>query len=125
MKSTQDILLLFGRVALGLPFLAAGLRQVETWPGTAGLFRHAGAPYPLALAGALVVVNLAAPVLFILGIRARQAALVLAATTAVALYLLHRIDLGAEDFQRSAAIIGGLLVLGATGPGRHAMQPGE
>jgi putative oxidoreductase len=124
MKSTQDIFLLVGRVVLGLAFVAEGLRQIEVWPEIVGLFRRADAPYPFELGVATVTANLVAPMLLILGIRARAAALVLAVVTAAGLYLLHRVDLGAPDFQRSVAIIGALLLVGGAGPGRHALEPG-
>jgi putative oxidoreductase len=125
MKSMNDIFLLVGRVALGVPFLAEGLRQLQAWPGIMGLFRHAGSPYPLLLALVTVAANLAAPLLIILGIRARPAALVLAAATVVGLYLLHRVDIAAPAFQSSVALIGGLLLVAAAGPGRYAMEPGR
>ncbi len=98
MKSTQDIFFLAGRVALGVPFITEGLRQIVGWPGIVGLFRHAGGPYPLALGLVTVAANLMAPVLFILGIRARAAAFVLATVTVMGLYLLHRVDIGALEF---------------------------
>ena len=125
MKSTDDVFLLVGRVALGVPFLAEGLRQIQAWPGVLGLFRHAGGPYPLVLALVTVAANLVAPVLIMLGIRARPAALVLAAVTAVGLYLLHRMDIAAPVFQSSVALIGGLLLVAAAGSGRYAMEPGR
>lgn len=125
MKSIQDIFLLIGRVALGIPFVVEGLRQVETWPSVVGLFRHAGWPYPLELGLVTAAANLLAPVLFVLGIRARPAAFLLAIVTAAGLYLLHRVDIGAAEFQRSVAIVGGLLLLGAAGPGQYAMEPGR
>ena len=125
MKSTQDILLLIGRIALGVPFVFEGFRQVEAWPNIEGLFRHTGGPYPFVLGLLTIAANLLAPVLFVLGIRAKPAALVLALVTAVGLYLLHRMDLESADFQRSVAIIGGLLLVGAVGPGRYAMEPGR
>jgi uncharacterized membrane protein YphA (DoxX/SURF4 family) len=67
MRSTQDILLLFGRAALGVPFIFVGFRQVEAWPDVVGLFRHAGGPYPFVLGLLTVAANLLAPTLFILG----------------------------------------------------------
>ena len=122
MKSSHDIFFLIGRVALGVPFIAEGLRQILAWPGVVGLFRHAGGPYPLVLALVTVAANLVAPVILMLGILARQAALVL---TAVGLYLSHRVDIAAPEFQSSVAIIGGLLLVAAAGPGRYAMEPGR
>lgn len=125
MKSTDDVFLLVGRVTLSVPFLAEGLRQIQAWPGVLGLFRHAGGPYPLGLALVTVAANLAAPALIMLGIRARPAALVLAAVTAVGLYFLHRMDIAAPVFQGSVALIGGLLLVAAAGSGRYAMEPGR
>ncbi|HTQ71681.1 MAG TPA: DoxX family protein [Acidocella sp.] len=125
MRATHDIFFLAGRVALGIPFLAEGLRQLQAWPGIVGLFRHAGGPYPLVLALVTVAVNLVAPVLIMLGIRARPAALVLAAVTAMGLHLLHRVDIAASAFQSSIALIGGLLLVAAAGSGRYAMEPGR
>lgn len=125
MKSTNDIFLLLGRVVLGLPFLAEGLRQLQSWPGIVGLFRHAGGPYPLVLALVTVAANLVAPAGVMLGIRARPAALVLAVVTAMELYLLHRVDISAPAFQSSVGLIGGLLLVAAAGPGRFAMEPGR
>ena len=125
MKSTQDISLLVGRIALGIPFIAEGLRQVAAWPEVVRLFRHSGGPYPFGLALITVAVNLVGPVLVMLGIRTRPASLGLAIVTAAGLYLLHRVDLEGVEFQRSVAIIGGLLLVGAVGPGQHAMEPGR
>jgi len=51
--------------ALGVPFIAQGLRQVEAWPGVVGLFRHAGGPYPLVLALVMDAANLVTPVLVV------------------------------------------------------------
>jgi putative oxidoreductase len=123
MKRTNDILLLIGRVALGVPFLAEGLRQLQAWPGIVSLFRHAGSPYPLVLALATITANLSASALVMLGIRARPAALVLAVVTAVGLFLLHRADVAAPAFQESVALIGGLLLVAAAGSGRYALAP--
>ncbi len=123
MKATNDIFLLVGRVALGVPFLAEGLRQLQAWPGIVGLFRHAGGPYPVVLALATLAANLVAAVLVILGIRPRPAAMVLAAVTALGLYLLHRVDVAAPAFQDSVALIGGLLLVAAAGSGRYALAP--
>jgi uncharacterized membrane protein YphA (DoxX/SURF4 family) len=87
------------------------------------VLRHAGGPYPVVLALATLAANLVAAVLVILGIRPRPAAMVLAAVTALGLYLLHRVDVAAPAFQDSVALIGGLLLVAAAGSGRYALAP--
>ena len=118
-------LMLVARVAIAVVFLVSGLHKGIWYQKAAGEFRQAGIPVLWLTLPATIVVHLAASTCLIIGFLAREAALILAVFTVVATLKVHaywRLPVD-EQLARSRittanlAIIGGLLLIVAVGPG--------
>ncbi len=118
-----------GRIALAAIFLWSGYGKLVAPEGLAGMLGGRGLPMPLYLAYAAGAVEVALGAVVVLGWQARLAALGLVAFTIVATYLGHDFwnQTGAAvrgnqiHAMKNLAIIGGLLMLAAGGPGRFAL----
>ena len=123
--NTQDLPALIGRVMLAVLFLMAGLSKFGGLEGTAGYIASKGLPMPQVLAIGTAVVETVAGAMLIVGWQARWAALALAAFTVLASLLFHNFwAMPAEQqmmqqqaFMKNFAIVGGLLLVFAFGPG--------
>ncbi len=122
--------MLAGRLAIALLFVQAGWSKLVHWPGIVHLLTHLDAPAPT-LGGVIAVVcELGAGGLVMLGLRTRQAAIVLILFTIAANWLAHRFWLmhgraaaAAEiQFFLDLAICGGLLLLASAGPGGYSLD---
>jgi len=118
MEKNRDVSALVGRVLLALMFVLAGYGKITGFDGTAGYIASKGLPLPQVGAAIAVVVELVGGLLLIVGWKARWVALVLAIFTAAATYFFH-------DFWHmtdAAAVIGGMLMVWAMGPGRLSID---
>lgn len=123
--NTQGLPALIGRVMLAVLFLMAGLSKFGGLEGTAGYIASKGLPMPQVLAIATAVVETVAGLMLIVGWQARWAALALAAFTVLASLLFHNFwampapqqMLEQQAFMKNFAIVGGLLLVFAFGPG--------
>lgn len=118
-------LMLLARVAIAMVFLVSGLHKGIWYQRAAGEFRQSGIPAVWLTLPATIVVHLAASTCLIIGFLAREAALILAVFTIIATLKVHaywRLPID-EQLARSRittanlAIIGGLLLIVAVGPG--------
>lgn len=119
-----------GRVLLGLIFLVSGVRKAMGYSGTVAFFGSIGLPYPEILAPAVIVLEIGAALLLMVGWQARLAALALVAFTLAATLIAHRFwevppaqftdQLNA--FLKNISIIGGLLMVVALGSGSGATR---
>lgn len=127
----QALSALIGRILLALMFLGAGISKFGGLEGTAGYIASAGLPLPKLLAIATAILEVVAALMLIVGWQARWAALALAAFTLLATLLFHNYwAMPAEQqftqqlmFMKNMAIVGGLLVLFAFGPGALSLDP--
>ncbi|WP_376087309.1 DoxX family protein [Roseomonas sp. CCTCC AB2023176] len=127
-----DLALLVGRVMIGLLFLAAGLLKVTDFANAAvASMVRSGLPAPTVVAALVTALEVAVPLLLMAGFYARPAAVVLALFTLAATFVAHRFwEFGGAawygqffNFWKNLAVMGGLFVLAAIGPGRYAMRP--
>ena len=126
MEKNRDVSALVGRVLLALMFVLAGYGKITGFDGTAGYIASKGLPLPQVGAAIAVVVELVGGLLLIVGWKARRVALVLAIFTAAATYFFHDFwhmtDAAAATnkimFLKNIAVIGGMLMVWAMGPGR-------
>ena len=126
----QALSALIGRILLALMFLGAGISKFGGLEGTAGYIASAGLPLPKLLAIATATLEVVAALMLIIGWQARWAALALAAFTLLATLLFHNYwAMPAEQqftqqlmFMKNMAIVGGLLVLFAFGPGALSLD---
>ena len=117
--------LLVGRILLSLVFLNAGYRKLMAVAASAGYFGKLGFPMPEVLVWVAIAIELGGAILLIVGWKTRWAAWLLALFTLVATFAAHRfweVDAAQyanqmNHFMKNIAIIGGFIILAATGPG--------
>ena len=130
MNSTKDVAALVGRVLLALMFLVAAYGKVTGYEGTAGFMAGAGLPMVGVLLPLSIVVELGGGIALIIGWKARWAALLLAAFAVLATLAFHNfwtmkgeaVMVNTLFFFKNLAVIGGLLVVFAFGPGRISVD---
>lgn len=120
---------LIGRLLLAVMFIGAGVSKIGGFDGTVGYIASKGLPLPTLLAGGTVALELVAGLALALGLKARWAALALACFTLLASVIFHAfwaVPAGEQMvqqlmFMKNMAIIGGLLMVAAFGPGRFSL----
>ncbi|MCD8517200.1 MAG: DoxX family protein [Burkholderiaceae bacterium] len=129
-SSTNNLLVLIGRLALAALFLPAGLSKISGFSGTVGYIESVG--LPLATVGAIIaiVVEIAGGAALIAGFFTRTAAIVLAVFTLLASVFFHAYWAVPADqafmqqllFYKNIAVVGGLLILAAHGAGQLSLD---
>jgi len=131
MKHTyQNALNLIGRLAVVALFLPAGLSKLNGFAGTVGYIQSAGLPAPTAAAVLALVVEIVGGLALLVGYQTRIAAFVLAIFTFFASIFFHAYWAAPVDqtfvvqllFFKNVAVIGGLLVLAASGAGKFSID---
>ena len=130
MGGVQSFGLLVGRILLSVMFVTAGYGKIAKFAGTAAAVASKGLPLPEVAAALTILVELGGGIVLILGLKTRWAALALAVFTAAATYFFHafwtapaaEMHLQSLMFQKNLAVVGGLLVLAAAGPGRFSLD---
>ena len=125
-----DVLAAIGRVLLVALFIKSGAEKIMDPSGLTGMLSGKGAPAPMALAYLAGIVEIGLGVLVALGWRTRLAALGLVVFTIVASLIAHNYwDMTGPprraneiNFWKNLAIIGGLLMLAASGAGRYSVD---
>ena len=128
--STRNALSLIGRVLVALLFVPAGISKIGGFAGTAGYIASQGVPLPEVCAALAIAAELGLGLLLLVGFQARWAALGLAIFTAVITPIFHnywaapeaQVMLQQQAFFKNYAIVGGLLVLAAFGPGGFSLD---
>ena len=128
--STRNAQSLIGRVLVALMFVPAGISKIGGFAGTAGYIASQGVPLPEVCAALAVAAELGLGLLLLVGFQARWAALGLAIFTAVITPIFHnfwaapeaQVMLQQQAFFKNYAIVGGLLVLAAFGPGGFSLD---
>jgi len=126
----QDTMALVGRILLAWLFVPAGWGKIAGFAGTAGYIASKGLPMPEVLAGLAIVVELGLGLLLLVGWQARWAALGLAVFVAVITPIFHGFwampeaqqMMQKQAFWKNAAVLGGLLMVAAFGPGRLSLD---
>ena len=124
----QDQLLLVSRILVGWIFLSSGTLKVLNWAGFADRLITRDVPAPLAYAAPLI--EFLGGLALVAGVGTRYGALALVAFTIAATWISHRYwivpieqrQTQSTQFWKNVAIIGGLLALFVTGPGRFSID---
>ena len=125
MSAGKDFAALIGRIMIAALFVPAGFDKIGGFQGTVGYITSKGLPLPEAGAAIAIVVELIAGVMLVVGWKTRWAALALAAFTLAAAVLFHPYWQSAAEynaFWKNIAVVGGLLVVYAFGPGRLSVD---
>jgi uncharacterized membrane protein YphA (DoxX/SURF4 family) len=124
-------LMLVARISIAAVFLVSGLHKAIWYRKAVAEFQHDNIPLIWLTLPGTIVLHLVASILLIVGYRTQEAALVLAVFTVVATLKVHAYWRLPEEQQlgrsrittANLAIIGGLLLLLAVGPGEIALAP--
>lgn len=117
------------RVCLGAVFLVSGIHKAMWYTKAAEEFEHAAVPLITFTLPLTIVLHIIASVCILGGVFVSEAALSLAAFTVLATLRVHRFWQlqGSEWLEQSRnalanlGLIGGLLLLAASGPGRFSL----
>ena len=130
LSNLQNPLALVGRFLLALMFVLAGISKIGGFAGTVGYMQSKGMPMASVLAVLTIALEIGGGMALIVGWQTRWAALALALFTLVASLIFH--DFWAMTgpaqmtnqlmFMKNMAVIGGMLVLAAFGPGAISLD---
>lgn len=126
----NDVVLLIARLLMMLLFLIFGWQKLIAFGPSVDYMTAAGAPLPLLSAIIAVVMELGAGALIALGFYTRPLALLMALyTLGTALIAHHYWTMSGMEqyanminFYKNISIIGGLLLLALTGPGKFSLD---
>ncbi|NDZ17588.1 DoxX family protein [Variovorax sp. WS11] len=122
--------LMLGRTLLGALFLVSGLAKIGRFAGVAGFMASKGLPAAEMLLVATIALEVAGGLALIAGWRVRYAAWALLVFTGLAAVIFHAFWAAEapayqnqlNHFLKNAAIMGGLLCLGAVGAGSWSVD---
>jgi putative oxidoreductase len=121
---------LIGRILLAVIFLKSGWGKIGGFEGTAGYMASKGLPMPQVLLVVTILLELGAGFLLVIGYKARWAALLIALWLVPVTLMFHAYwSAPAADvmnqtnhFLKNVAILGGMLMVFAFGPGRYSLD---
>ena len=128
----KDLSLLVGRIFLVAVFPISAYYKIIGWPGITQTVAKANLPFPEYLGMVGTAAEMLLPFLVIIGLFTRWAALGLILYVLAATYIGHPVlwRVPPDTFFRelmgvmkNVAMIGGLLLLVGSGPGRLALRP--
>jgi putative oxidoreductase len=130
LESRRDELMLIARVLLMILFVVSGFNKLMAFSGTTAYMAAKGLPMPTVTAGIVVFLELVVGIAIAVGHHTRQLALLMAIYTLGTALIAHHFwtMAGPErianmiNFYKNVSIMGGLLMLSASGPGRYSFD---
>ncbi|HEY0338601.1 MAG TPA: DoxX family protein [Burkholderiales bacterium] len=128
--TSDDVVLLLGRIALGAIFVKSGLQKLMTLGVFAASLASRGVPQSSMWAVIGATVEFVGGILIVTGLKTRFAAMLMMAFVIVATGISHRYWEYAEaarraqegQFFKNLSILGGFLLLYVTGSGRFGLD---
>ena len=129
-ENTVSAANLVGRILIALLFLIFGFDKLTHYSATVGYMAQTGAPFPPLSAAIAGVAELGLAIVLILGVLTRPLAIVLAVYVLATSVIGHHFwtmsglerYLNEINFFKNISIIGGLILLAATGAGRYSVD---
>ena len=130
MSGTSDALSLIGRIFLAVIFVVSGFGKIAGFAGLVGRSRRKVFPQRRCSRSATIVIEVGVALMLVAGWKARWAAFVLAVFTAIVTFFFHNFWAVPEaqkmmeqiNFMKNLALIGGLMMVMAYGPGRLSVD---
>jgi len=130
MDRNREWVALFARVLLAIIFIKSGFGKLVGFEGTVAAIASKGVPLPQIAAIITVVLELGGGLLLVLGWKARWVALAFVVWLIPTTFLFHNFWAASPDqymnqqnnFLKNIAIMGGMLMVYAFGPGRPALD---
>jgi len=123
---------LLGRALLALIFIVSGWGKLTGFEGTVGYIASKNLPMPQVLTAITVAIELGGGLLLLIGLKARWIALLFVVFIGIITPIFHNFwgvpaDQAQEqqiNFMKNVAIIGGMFMVAAFGPGRFSVDRG-
>jgi putative oxidoreductase len=130
MTQTGDVAALLARILLAVIFIKSGFGKIGGFEGTVAAIASKGVPLPQVAAVVTILIELGGGLLLVFGLKARWAALLIFLWLIPSTLLFHDFwAVPAEqyrnqqtNFLKNVAIMGGMLMVFAFGPGRIAFD---
>lgn len=130
LEGQRDLILLLARILLMILFVLAGWGKLTGFDGTVGYMTSLGAPAPMLAAAVAVIMEFLVAILLILGFYTRPLALLFALFVLGTALLGHPFwnmvdperSANMTQFLKNLSIVGGLLALAVSGPGRFSLD---
>jgi len=130
LNATQSLAALIGRVLIVMLYIPSGWGKLVGFSGTVGYIASKGVPLPEVCAAIAVAAELGLGLLVLVGWNTRWAALGLAIFTAVITPIFHNYWASPEamvmmqklNFWKNLSIVGGLLMVFASGAGAYSVD---
>jgi putative oxidoreductase len=129
MRLGHPVVPLLGRLMISYIFATSGIAKVFSWSGNVAYMGTRHLPLIPVLLAAALVIELAGSVCLVTGYQARIAAFVMFLYTTAVTVLFHNYWASSDmvaamqetHFRKNLAIMGGLLMLAYSGPGKWAL----
>ncbi len=127
-----NVLALVGRILLAAIFIISGFGKITGWDGTAAYMASKGLPMVPALLALTIAIELGGGILLAIGYKARWAALAIFLFTIPVTLVFHnfwaadaaQVQMQQINFLKNLAIMGGMLMVVAFGPGTYSVDKG-
>ena len=128
----KDITALVGRALLASLFLWSGWGKLNGFSGAAGYIASKGIPMPQVVAALAIAMELGGGILLLIGLKARWIALAFVGFLIIITPIFHnfwdvpdaQVRMQQINFMKNVAILGGMLMIAAFGPGRMSADRG-
>jgi len=129
-EDRKNGLLLLARILLMVLFVKFGWSKLTDFSGTVAYMERTGAPLPMLATIIAIVMEFAVSIAIIVGFYVRPLAILLAIYTFGTAIIAHHYwnmtgiaqSANMVNFYKNVSIIGGLLLLSVTGPGRYSLD---